>query len=55
MAPGLEQVLTRERFPLATRVGEAAAERYGGAYDAELGFTFGLQRLLDGVETLIAR
>jgi hypothetical protein len=37
-----------ERFPLATRVGEAAAERYGGAYEADLGFTLGLPRLLDG-------
>jgi AcrR family transcriptional regulator len=55
MAPTLEQVFDAERFPLATRVGQAATAEYGSAYDPELAFTFGLERVLDGVEALVGR
>jgi AcrR family transcriptional regulator len=55
MAPTLEQVLDSERFPLATRVGQAASEEYAGAYDPERAFAFGLQRVLDGLEALVSQ
>jgi AcrR family transcriptional regulator len=54
MAPALERVFDPERFPLATRIGTAASEHYAGAHDPELAFEFGLQRVLDGVEALVA-
>jgi AcrR family transcriptional regulator len=55
MDPTLEQVFEPRRFPLAARVGEAASEHYGAAYDPELSFEFGLERVLDGVEALVER
>lgn len=48
--PLLTRVFDRERFPTAARVGGAA----GGAFDAGQAFEFGLQRLLDGIEVLVA-
>lgn len=54
-APALEKVLAPERYPVATRVGSAAAEHYRGLVDPEHFFAFGLERLLDGVEVFIER
>lgn len=51
--PALERVMPAGAFPLAGRVGEAAAEAYGGAYNADVAFEFGLTRLLDGVSLLV--
>lgn len=53
MSPVLEEALTPERYPRATRVGKAATAHYGGAYDADMAFEFGLARVLDGVAVLI--
>jgi hypothetical protein len=53
-APLLEKVWDPARFPVASRVGNTAGQEYG-AGDPERSFEFGLQRLLDGVEALIAR
>lgn len=55
MAPYLDNVFDPAAFPLASRVGAAAGEQHGGAYDFEHAFEFGLVRLLDGVEALINR
>jgi hypothetical protein len=52
-APLLEKVFDAERYPTAARVGEAAAEAYGAAYDPEHAFEFGLQRVLDGIEAFV--
>jgi AcrR family transcriptional regulator len=54
ISPLLNRLLDPERYPLAVRVGTAATEHYRGAYDPEHAFEFGLQRILDGIETLIA-
>lgn len=54
-APFLERVFDSRRFPLAARVGAAAGEAQGAAYDADHAFEFGLQRVLDGVEALVRR
>ena len=51
--PLLERVFDPDRFPTASRVGPAAANAYGAAYDPEHAFEFGLQRVLDGVEALV--
>lgn len=51
--PLLARVLDPERFPTAVRVGEAAGEAHGGAYDAEHAFEFGLGRVLDGLSFLL--
>jgi AcrR family transcriptional regulator len=52
-APLLEKVFDAERFPVAARVGRAAGEAYG-AGDPTYAFEFGLQRLLDGIEAVVA-
>ncbi|GAA3819250.1 TetR/AcrR family transcriptional regulator [Sphaerisporangium flaviroseum] len=52
-APYLSKVMDATRFPISSRVGTAAGEAYGAAYNAEQAFEFGLQRILDGIETLI--
>jgi hypothetical protein len=54
-----EQILSRVvdpmKFPLATRVGQAAGAAQGGAYDAETAYRFGMERVLDGLGQLIER
>jgi AcrR family transcriptional regulator len=49
----LQRVLDPTRYPLAARVGAAAGEAQGGAYDAERMYRFGLARVLDGIAALI--
>jgi AcrR family transcriptional regulator len=52
-APLLEEVLEPGSFPVADRVGTAAAQAYQGLWDAEHAFEFGLARVLDGIAVLI--
>jgi AcrR family transcriptional regulator len=52
-APALERLADLSRFPLAGRVGMAAGQAHGSAYDAAHNFEFGLARVLDGIETLV--
>ncbi|MCP2258291.1 transcriptional regulator, TetR family [Streptoalloteichus tenebrarius] len=52
-APLLSRVLDPNRFPTASRVGSAAGAAYGAAHDPAHGFEFGLQRVLDGIETFV--
>ena len=51
--PLLEEVFDPDLYPTASRVGQAAADAYGSAYNPEYAFEFGLQRILDGVEALV--
>ncbi|WP_043500950.1 TetR/AcrR family transcriptional regulator [Georgenia sp. SUBG003] len=53
--PLLEQVLDPGAFPLASRVGTAAGQAQGAAWDAGRAFDFGLARALDGLAALIGR
>ena len=55
LGPALARVCDPDRFPLATRVGNAATEQYQAAHDPEHAFEFGLARLLDGVEAFVER
>lgn len=50
----LEQWIPPGAYPLAERIGSAAGEFYGGAYNARFAYTFGLQRVLEGLEQLIS-
>ncbi|ONI86642.1 TetR family transcriptional regulator [Saccharothrix sp. ALI-22-I] len=52
-APFLAKVFDPQRFPTAARVGAAAGEAHGAAHDGEHAFTFGLERVLDGIEALV--
>jgi AcrR family transcriptional regulator len=52
-APILSRVFDASRYPTAARVGAAAGEAYGAAYDIEHAFEFGLQRVLDGIAVFI--
>ncbi|WP_028478156.1 TetR/AcrR family transcriptional regulator [Nocardia sp. CNY236] len=46
--------LDPKKYPLATEVGEAVGTAHGTAYDPRHNFEFGLNRILDGIETLVA-
>lgn len=48
----LEGLVQASDFPLATRVGTAAALAYGGPADPALAFEFGLARYIDGIKAL---
>ncbi|MEU7115175.1 TetR/AcrR family transcriptional regulator C-terminal domain-containing protein [Streptomyces sp. NPDC046182] len=52
-APLLARMFDAERFPLASRVGEAAAVAYQGMYSPDHAYAFGLARVLDGLAALI--
>ncbi|MEV0897115.1 TetR/AcrR family transcriptional regulator C-terminal domain-containing protein [Actinoplanes sp. NPDC049802] len=54
-APILERVMPPGAYPLAGRVGTAAGQEYNSVGDPARTFRFGLDRLLDGVETLLRR
>lgn len=51
--PVLATVLDADEFPLATRVGAAAGQAHGGAYNAAHAYEFGLARVLDGLAPVI--
>ena len=51
--PLVERVFDPARYPLAARVGPLAGAEYGAAVDPERAFDFGLERVLDGLATLI--
>ncbi|MFG2868471.1 TetR/AcrR family transcriptional regulator [Streptomyces sp. NPDC048338] len=53
VAPRLDQLLDRERWAVAVRVGTAATAHYRGVQDAEHAFEFGLQRVLDGIASFV--
>jgi Tetracyclin repressor-like, C-terminal domain len=52
--PFLARALDPERFPTASRVGSVVGEEFGSAYDPRHVFEFGLQRVLDGIESFVA-
>ncbi|MFC5667474.1 TetR/AcrR family transcriptional regulator [Kitasatospora misakiensis] len=49
----LARVFDPERYPVAARVGAAAGEAHGAAYDPDHAYAFGLARVLDGLAALI--
>lgn len=53
-APLLEAVMSGQHFPVAGRVGQAAGMAHQAVTDPEHALSFGLERILDGIEVLIA-
>ena len=51
--PLLARVLDENAYLIAARVGSAAGAAHGTAYSAGHTYTFGLQRVLDGLSVLI--
>lgn len=51
--PLLNNAVDAKRFPVAARVGQTTGEAYQAASDPAHVFTFGLERILDGVALLI--
>jgi AcrR family transcriptional regulator len=51
--PLVEEVFDPAQFPIAARVGQAAGQAHQAAHNPEHAYAFGLDRLLQGVETLI--
>lgn len=52
-APLLDKIMDATRFPLASRVGQAAGEAHQSVSDPAHALAFGLDRILDGVAELI--
>jgi AcrR family transcriptional regulator len=52
-APLLAEVVDSNRFPIASRVGTAAGQAHGSAFDPAHAFEFGLARVLDGIEAFV--
>lgn len=53
VGPLLERLVPAQDYPLAARVGAAAGHEQGAAYDPDGAFSFGLERVLDGLGLLI--
>lgn len=51
--PALARALDPDAYPLAVRVGGAAGESQGAAWEAERAWMFGLARVLDGLGVLL--
>ncbi|MFV2173246.1 TetR/AcrR family transcriptional regulator [Actinomadura sp. LOL_016] len=55
LSPLIDQIATGEQdYPLSARVGTSAAIEYQGPVGPRHAFEFGLARILDGIEVLIA-
>jgi hypothetical protein len=52
-APLLSRLLDPSRYPTAARVGTAAGEAHGAAFNPRHAFEFGLQRVLDGIDAFV--
>lgn len=53
--PVLEELVSPNDYPLATRVGTSAGQAQGGAYNARSNYAFGVDRVLDGLAVLVDR
>lgn len=54
-APVLERVMPPGDYPISGRVGAVAGEEYNALADPERSFQFGLDRILDGLASLLDR
>ena len=53
VGPLLGRAITPEAYPLASRVGTAAGVEQGAAYHPDRAYSFGVERVLDGLGALI--
>jgi AcrR family transcriptional regulator len=54
-APVLERLMPLNRYPISGRVGQVAGAEYNAVSDPQRAYTFGLDRILDGLEKLLDR
>lgn len=54
-APVLGRLMEPGDYPISSRVGQVAGETYNAVNDPQRSFEFGLDRILDGLEVLLAR
>ncbi len=54
-APLLSRVFDPDKYPTAARIGTAAGQAHGSAYNAEHAYSFGVARCLDGIAAIIAQ
>jgi AcrR family transcriptional regulator len=52
-APSLAEVIDPSCYPIGSRVGQAAGQVHHSAHNPEHAYAFGLERLIDGIKTLI--
>jgi AcrR family transcriptional regulator len=55
VGPLLQRLVDPAAYPLADRVGSAVGAAQGAAFDPERAYSFGLERVLDGLDALVAR
>lgn len=53
-APLLAKIIDPTHFPVGTRVGHTAGQKYQASSNPEFVFTFGLERIIAGIDDLIA-
>lgn len=53
--PVLNRIMDPATYPLASRVGTAAGQAHGAAFNPDHAYEFGLERILDGLGALINR
>jgi len=53
-APLLEKIVDDSQYPVGSRVGKAVGEAFQAVVAPDFSFRFGLERILDGIEVLIA-
>ncbi|MBX3201056.1 MAG: TetR/AcrR family transcriptional regulator C-terminal domain-containing protein [Labilithrix sp.] len=51
--PELARAYDPSKYPLATRIGSASGEHHQGPHSSTFAYTFGLARVLDGLEALV--
>ena len=54
-APLLNRIMDPATYPLASRIGTAAGQAHGAAFNPDHAYEFGLERILDGLDALIAQ
>jgi AcrR family transcriptional regulator len=54
-APVLERVMPSDAYPISSRVGTVAGQEYNAVGDPARSFSFGLDRILDGLADLLDR
>jgi hypothetical protein len=50
----MAEVVDPSKYPIGSRVGQAAGLAHHSAYNPEHAYAFGLERLIKGIEALIA-
>lgn len=55
VGPALAEVLDATQFPIVARIGQAAGQTHQAAHDPEHAYSFGVDRLVDGIGSQMSR